>query len=83
MTGPKNPLDDNRHFTSGRIKHTCVECKTAWYPQRRELIRAAGISCPGCGSRFYDVSQPGLDKLADAADAQRIDSARVDRRMGK
>lgn len=68
---------------TGRFKYTCAECKTAWFPQRRELIRAAGISCPACGSRFCDVSKQGSGKLATAADAQRADEARLARKTGR
>lgn len=58
--------------TRGRIKHTCAECKTAWFPMRRELIRAGGVKCPGCGSRFFDISKQGMTWLREANEAKAV-----------
>ena len=37
----------------GRVRFECQECQHLWLPRRCEWGRAAGISCPACGSRFW------------------------------
>lgn len=46
----------------GRIRLTCLECKTAWLPKRAEWDRAKIPQCPGCGSRFWLESKMSRDE---------------------
>ena len=40
----------------GCYKYVCLDCKAETWFERRERIRAAGLKCSACGSRFVEPS---------------------------
>lgn len=66
-----------------RVRHECLECATRWFPTRNEMTRAAGLKCPGCGSRFWKESQEGRKRLAEQQASVDENRMRLDREMGK
>ena len=68
----------------GCYKYVCLDCKAETYFQRHERIRAAGLKCAACGSRFVEPSKASdaWTQLPAKQDAKREHDADVERRGG-
>jgi DNA-directed RNA polymerase subunit RPC12/RpoP len=68
----------------GAFKYVCAECKTGFYVRPYEMVRAAGLKCPACGSRFVDRSDYSASNkvMPKHEDARREAEARQRSRMG-
>ncbi|MDE3097562.1 MAG: hypothetical protein KGK07_16370 [Chloroflexota bacterium] len=70
--------------TSGAFKYICAECQTGFYVRPHEMTRAAGLKCPGCGSRFVDRAPYSASNqtMPKAEDARRERGDLMRRKMG-
>lgn len=72
----------SRRRPTGSVVFTCAECSTRFCVMRHETLRAGGVKCTACGSRFVDLSKMGQAKIKQGNDAARESSLVVERKMG-